>query len=106
MFEVPGCFDFGEEAVDTDRGCHVGSQHLDGDVALVFQVAREIDGRHAAGAELAFEPIARREGGRQRRRNLAHGRILRRTVGPVDSARQGPEGIFVDRQHGTPREPG
>ena len=76
MFEVTRCLDFREEAVDTNRGCDFGSQHLDGDVALVLQVAREVDGRHAAGAELAFDSIARRESGRQGRWNLAHCRYL------------------------------
>ena len=64
MFEVTGRLDFGEEAVDTDGGCDFGLQHLDCHIAVVFQVASEVDGCHAAGAELAFDPVARRERGR------------------------------------------
>ena len=33
----------------------LGAQHLDRDLAVVPEVVREIDGRHAAGAELALD---------------------------------------------------
>jgi hypothetical protein len=33
--------------------------HLDRDVAVVLEVAGEVDGRHAAGAELAGDAIVR-----------------------------------------------
>ena len=35
-----------------------GCEDLDGDVAIVPQVVGEVDGRHAAGAELAIDAIA------------------------------------------------
>ena len=36
-------------------------QHLDGDVAVVPEVVGEVDGRHAASAELALDAVAIRE---------------------------------------------
>ncbi len=40
-------------------------QHLDGDVAVVLEIVREVDGGHAAGADLAVDTVAIREGVRQ-----------------------------------------
>ncbi len=45
-------------------------QNLDGDVATVPQVVGEVDGRHAAGAELAIDAIAIGERGSQSRENV------------------------------------
>ena len=36
----------------------LGVQDLDGDLAVVLQVLGEVDGGHAALAELAFEAVA------------------------------------------------
>jgi len=33
-------------------------QHFDGDIALVFEVVREVHGGHAASAELAVDAVA------------------------------------------------
>ncbi len=41
----------------------VGVEDLDRDVTLVFQVAGEVDRRHAAGAELAVDLVTSVEGG-------------------------------------------
>ena len=35
----------------------LGAEHLERDVAVVPEVVREVDGRHAAGAELALDDI-------------------------------------------------
>ena len=40
----------------------LGAQNLDGDVALVSRVAREIDGRHPAMPELALDRVSIAEG--------------------------------------------
>ena len=50
--------DLGQEALATERRAQVGMQHLDGDVAVVLEIVREVHGGHAAGAELAVEAIA------------------------------------------------
>ena len=47
-----------QEPLAAERGAEVGVQHLDGDVAVVPEVVREIHGRHAARAELALDAIA------------------------------------------------
>ena len=43
----------------------LGMQHLDRDAPVVPDVVREIDGGHAAGAELALDAIATRQLRRQ-----------------------------------------
>ncbi len=50
-----------------------GAQHLDGDLALVLQVLGDIDGRHAAFAQVAFDLVAVSEGGREPGGVLGHG---------------------------------
>ena len=48
-------------------------QHLNGHVAVVLDVVREVHGGHAAGAELVVEPVAAFEGGGQTRQHrIAH----------------------------------
>ena len=42
-----------------------GAEDLDGDLAVVLEVVGEVDGGHAARAELAFEAVAVGEGGGQ-----------------------------------------
>ena len=49
---------FREEALGAERGGELGAQDLDGDVAIVLEVVREIDGGHAARAELALDAVA------------------------------------------------
>ena len=62
MLEIGGDLDLGEEAVAADDGGQLGVQDLDGDLAAVLQVLGEVDGGHAALAELAVEAIAVGEG--------------------------------------------
>ena len=54
--------DFGEEAIAAECSTEIGVQHLDGDVAVVLEIMREIHGGHPAGAELAVDAIAVGEG--------------------------------------------
>jgi hypothetical protein len=51
------------EALAADYSGQVGVQHLEGDVALVSKIARQIHSRHAACAERALNVIAAGEGG-------------------------------------------
>ena len=55
---VRGRLDLGEEPLGAERRGEIGVQHLDRDVAVVLEVVREIDGRHAAAAELALDAVA------------------------------------------------
>ncbi len=49
--------DFPVEALGPQRGRELGAQHLDGDLALVFQVLCEVYRGHPARAELALEAV-------------------------------------------------
>ncbi len=58
MLEPRGELDLALEAVGADRGGQLGVQHLQGDGAVVADVADEVDGGHAAAAELALDGVA------------------------------------------------
>ena len=58
MLQLRGRLDLAQEPLGAERGAEVGMQHLDRDVAIVLEVVREVDGRHAAGAELALDAVA------------------------------------------------
>src|SRR5262245_48525872 len=70
MLQPRGRANLGEKTLSTERGTEVGMEDLDGDVAVVADVVREIDRRHAAGAELPIDAIAIGEGGGQSRKNV------------------------------------
>ena len=55
--------DFADEPLGADHGREFRLEDLDGHLAAVPQVFGEIDGRHAAGAELALDPVAVGQGG-------------------------------------------
>ena len=63
MLEAGGGFDLGEEAVAADDGAELGVEDLDGDLAAVLQVFGEVDGGHAALAELALKAVTVGEAG-------------------------------------------
>jgi hypothetical protein len=50
--------DLAQEALGPDRVRQLGVQHLEGDLALVLEVASEMDGGHAAAPELALDAVA------------------------------------------------
>jgi len=62
-------------------------QHLDGDVAVVPEIVREEDGRHAAYAQLASDVVAIGERGGQSREN-----VVVRHEGPTEEGRTGGSG--------------
>ena len=57
MLEVGRDLDLGEEPLDAEHGAEVGFQNLERDVAVVAQVAREVDGGHAARADLTLDLV-------------------------------------------------
>ena len=59
MGERGGEVDLAQEPLAAERLGEVRVEDLDGDVAVVLEVAGEVDGRHAAGAELALDAIVR-----------------------------------------------
>ena len=62
MLEPGGELDLALEALGAERGGELGEEDLEGDRAVVAEVVREIDGGHAAAAELALEGVAVGEG--------------------------------------------
>jgi hypothetical protein len=56
--EFCGQLDFAQEALAAHRLRHVVAQDLDGDLAIVLPVVCEVDGSHAALAQLAVEAVA------------------------------------------------
>ena len=63
VLEVRGELDLGEEPLGADHGGELGPQDLERDPPVVSEVCREIDHGHAAGADLAVEPVAVFESG-------------------------------------------
>ena len=55
MLQVRRDLDLGEESLGAEHGAELGVEHLERDVAVVSDVAREIDGGHAARADLALD---------------------------------------------------
>ena len=58
MLEAGGELDLAEKALGPERGGELGVEHLDGDRAVVLEVAGELDGGHAPATELALERVA------------------------------------------------
>ncbi len=73
MLEIGGRLDLLHEPLGPEHGGEFGSQDLDGDFALVFEVLGEVDGRHAAFAEVAFDLVTIGEGGGEAGGDLGHG---------------------------------
>ena len=73
VLELGGHANFTVESLGTDRGAELRVQHLDGDLALMLEILREVDGGHAAGAELAFHAIPVGQSRLQSIESVAHG---------------------------------
>ena len=65
MLQLGGGLDFREEPLAADHGGELGAQHLERDLAVVLEVLGQVDGGHAARAELALDAVAVGEGGDQ-----------------------------------------
>ena len=63
MGETGGELDLAEEPVGADRGREVGTEDLEGDLAVVAEVLGQEHDGHAALAELALELVAAGESG-------------------------------------------
>jgi hypothetical protein len=61
MLQVGRDLDLREEALDTKHRSKLRVEHFQSDTAIVSDVAREIDGRHAAAADLTLDGIASSE---------------------------------------------
>jgi hypothetical protein len=66
--------DLSQKPLRSEQGGELWLYDLDGDVAVVLQVFREVDGRHAAAAQLALDPVAAGQRGAQLFEGVAHER--------------------------------
>ena len=57
MLQIRGGLDLAQEALGADYRREFGAQDLDGDVAVVLEVMREMYRRHPACTELAVETV-------------------------------------------------
>jgi hypothetical protein len=65
VLEIGDDPDFTEESLRTQRRGELGAEDLERDLALVAQVAGEIDSGHAALSQLTLELITISQGGAQ-----------------------------------------
>ena len=72
VLQPGGDFDLPEEPLGAEQVCQLGPEDLQGDEAVVFEVAGEIDRGHAAAAELALDRVAIAKGVRQRGGRCGH----------------------------------
>ena len=61
MLEIRRDLDLGEKPLDAEHRAEVRLEDLERDVAVVAQIAREVDGRHAARADLTLDLVMRGE---------------------------------------------
>jgi hypothetical protein len=72
MLEARGGADLAQEALTAEGGAEVGVQHLDGDVAVVADVMRQVHGGHATLPKLALDAVATAKGGAEPFERFAH----------------------------------
>jgi hypothetical protein len=72
VLQVGGELDLGQEALGPDHGCELGAQELQGDPAIVAEIMCQVDGGHAAGADLALDAVAVGQRGLQTAERLGH----------------------------------
>ena len=58
MIELRGDSHLGQEPIRPDYCAQVGAKKLEGYVAVVFQVFREVYGSHAPGPDLAIDGVS------------------------------------------------
>ena len=63
MLQRGGGLDLHHEPLGAEHGGELGLQDLERDLAVVLEVLGEVDGGHAALAELALDAVAVGEGG-------------------------------------------
>lgn len=87
--------DLGEESIGAENCTEFRMQQLDGDVAVVLVIVREVHGRHVPRAELTLDAIAAGECGCEAKQGIAAqglagmGRVARRAVAPSRTSRLG-----------------
>jgi hypothetical protein len=72
VLETGGELDLPEKALDALRPAELGANDLHRHRALMAKVSRQIDRRHAPGADLTLEDVPAGQGGRETLRDVAH----------------------------------
>jgi len=62
MLQIGGDLDLGQEPIGAEHGSELGLENLHRDLAVVFQVLREIHSRHAALPQLPLDAVAVTDG--------------------------------------------
>ena len=75
MLQPGGELDLALEPLGAQRGRQLGVEHLQGDGSLVPKVLGQVDGGHAAPAELALEPVAIRQAACKLLVQVSHSRL-------------------------------
>ena len=73
MVEASDDPDFLKEPLAAEHPGDVGSQHLQGDVAVVLRISREVDDRHRSATEFPLDRVPVGEGGLQVGELVGHG---------------------------------
>ena len=82
MGEARRDLDLAEEALGTEGGGQLATEHFDRDGAAMFQVLGQIDRRHAPVAKLPVDPVTIGQSGLQTRQDLSHVALRGRTKAP------------------------
>ena len=72
VIEPRGDLDFIDESFGAELRGDLGPQHLERDLAVVLPLAREIDGRHPARADLSLNVVTGGEGRREALHAVQH----------------------------------
>jgi hypothetical protein len=75
VLQPGGGLDLGQEPLRAQRRRQLGVEHLDGHLAVVPEIVRQVDRGHAAGAELALDAVAVGERGGEALHGPDHCRI-------------------------------
>jgi hypothetical protein len=73
MLEPGGEVDLSKEALGAEGGGELGVEHLEGDGAVMAEIAGEPDGGHAPATELALEGIAVSQACAKQGHGVGHG---------------------------------
>src|SRR5687767_1345738 len=72
MLQVGGGADFLQEPLGADHRGQIGPEDFEGDLAVVPEILRQIDRRHATLAQLPLDPVTVREGRAEAGERIAH----------------------------------
>ncbi len=75
MLQVGGDAYLADKSFVSQHRRQFGMDHLDGDLAIVLQVLRQLDRRHAAATELPLDPVVAGKRGLEPGKDIGHAMI-------------------------------